>query len=442
MTLWSRVLLVAVAAALAALAAVSALAPVRTHAPGDAVFSGMQVHEIRLRFEPPAFRDSLMLHYALDDGQYLAASATLDGVAMDSVGVRFKGNSSYDHPNGKKPMRLSFGAFADGQRWDGLTSVHLNNAFGDPSFLRERLYYDLCRDIGLAAPRASYAAVYVNGAFAGLYVLVEHVDATFLAARFGDGDGVLFKAVDALGPRAPRADFLRHGPPGSSYAGRYELKSDSTAAAWPALVAVIDAANDAANDARPDAPAALGSLLDLGAFTRAMALDHVLANLDSYSVSGRNFYTYVDPATGRMTWIPWDVGLSLGGFAARGLTPETLPLTYTTASRPLVYAVFETPATRAAYLATARTVAASAAPGRLFPHIDSLVAVIRPYVATDPRKQYTTAEFEASITRDIVRPGRARVPGVKPFLVARAAFLRRAFAAPDGALTRPARGPR
>lgn len=415
----SLALLAAVVAALVALAVLSVRAPARASAPGDDVFSGMQVHEIRLRFEQPAYRDSLRLHYAVDDGQYIAAAATLDGVAMDSVGVRFKGNSSYDHPNDKRPLRLGFGAFREGQRWDGLKSVHLNNGFGDPSFLRERLYSDVCRDVGLPAPRASYAVVTINDVPYGLYTLVEHVDKTFLAARFGNADGALVKAVDAFGPNTPVSDFRRLGDDASAYRRHYDLKSDSTAA-WPALLAVIEAVNTPG--------AALDSLVHLDAFYRAMAVDHLLGNLDSYSVSGRNFYLYFDTATGRMEWIPWDVGLSVGGYPVRGTTPETLPLTFAKGTRPLATAVFDAPATRAAYLATARAVAARIAPERLFPHIDSLVVLIRPYVAADPRRQYTMAEFEANIDRDVdggSYDGRGgRKPGIKSFLTARAASLR------------------
>lgn len=397
-------------------------------APGAAVFSGMQVHEIHLRFEQPVFLDSLMLHYALDDGQYTVAAATLDGVAMDSVGVRFKGNSSFDHPGGKKPIRLRFDEVRRGQRWDGLATVHLNNTFGDPSFLRERLYYDLCGDVGLAAPRASYAAVTVNDDFYGLYTLVETVDETFLAARFGNADGALFKAVDAFGAHTPVSDFRWRGADAGAYAGRYDLKSDSTAGAWPALIAVIGAAN-----APPDSlAAALGARVHLDAFYRAMAVDHVLANTDSYSGSGRNFYAYFNPATGLMEWIPWDAGLSVGGYSMRGVAPEALPITHVRDGRPLATAVFTTPAMRADYLAEARRVAASAAPERLFPHIDSLVALVRPYVAADTRKQYTTADFEANVARGVSgdREGRGRYkPGIKAFLTARAAFLRRQFGA-------------
>ncbi|MEZ4650015.1 MAG: hypothetical protein R3E97_14740 [Candidatus Eisenbacteria bacterium] len=46
----------------------------------------------------------------------MAATVTFDGTVFDSVGVRLKGNSSYTHPNDKKPFRLKLDEFIGGRR--------------------------------------------------------------------------------------------------------------------------------------------------------------------------------------------------------------------------------------------------------------------------------------------------------------------------------------
>ncbi|HLA63887.1 MAG TPA: CotH kinase family protein [Rhodothermales bacterium] len=407
--------------ALALLAGLVAVLPVAAHAQtaGNNVFSGIQVHEIRITFEQPAYWDSLTTYYNEGDEQYLAAAVTLDGVAMDSVGVRFKGNSSYSHPNNKKPLRLSFDEYDDDQRWDGLKGIHLNNNFGDPSFLRERVYLDFCRRAGIPAPRASYAAVYINDTLYGLYNVIEHVDKTFLQTHFGNKNGVMFKAVDAFGATSQYvSDFRSYGTLEAPYYLRYELKSDSTAASWPSLLTVIDAANNSG----ANLPTALGALVNLDGFYRAMATDHLFSNMDSYSESGRNYYLYFNTATSRMEWIIWDVGLSFGAYGSA--TPETLSMTRASTTRPLAYNVFNNATMQAAYLQTARGLLDEHfTTESFFPHIDSLVAVIRPYVYADTRKQYTNAQFETNINNDVTTGGGGRRPGIKSFLTARIAYL-------------------
>lgn len=57
--------------------------------------------------------------------------------------------------------------------------------------------YKFIRDLGLLAPRTSYAKVYINEQYWGLYMLVESVDKTFLKDHFGSkgNDGNLYKTA-------------------------------------------------------------------------------------------------------------------------------------------------------------------------------------------------------------------------------------------------------
>ena len=62
--------------------------------------------------------------------------------------------------------------------------------------LRDALSYKIMRDVGLAAPRTSFAKVYLNGSYWGLYLIVEQVNKTFLKQHFADNDGNLYKCID------------------------------------------------------------------------------------------------------------------------------------------------------------------------------------------------------------------------------------------------------
>ena len=53
----------------------------------------------------------------------------------------------------------------------------------------------------MASPisRSSYATLYMNNVFYGLYYVIENVDKEFLTSRFGDKKGALYKCNGNLG---------------------------------------------------------------------------------------------------------------------------------------------------------------------------------------------------------------------------------------------------
>lgn len=411
-------------APLLALALASGAAPPALAAPGDQLFAGRQVHAIEITFGQPAFWDSLTRFYDEGDERYLPATVTVNGVAYPDVGVRFKGNSSYTHPNGKKPFRLSFDEFTGSQRLDGLKGVHLNNCWSDPSFLREKLHLDFLRAAGVPAPRANFATLALNGEPWGFYSLVEHVDKTFLGTRFGNKNGAFFKAVDGLELPPRLSDFVWYGADHEAYEDRYERKSDDEEDSWPPLVALLDSLAHAADPA-----AALTAMMDVPAFARAMAADNLLASLDSYAGTGRNFYVYFDESDGRMRWIAWDTGLSFGRYPM-GPDPRRLPVDWVSdpLQRPLLARVLATPALRSVYFAEYRALFEQVfSAEEMIARVDTLADLVRPHVQADPRRMYTAGEFELALTSDLMDDG-IRVPGLKPFVAARAAEVGSALA--------------
>lgn len=404
------------AVVVAVLLALAAL-PVAAMAAGDNIFAGTQVHTINIQFAQPAYWDSLTAYYNAGLEQYMAATVTFDGTVYNSVGVRLKGNASYTHPNNKKPFRLSFDEYVSGQRVDGLKGLHLNNCWEDPTFMREKLHLDFLRDAGIPAPRGAFAELYLNGQLWGFYSLVEHVDKTFLAARFGNSGGNLYKAVDGL-LISVLSDFKWYGSDPSAYTTHYEFKTDESLTPWTDLVGVIDAVNNAA-----DVATSLPPLVNLDRLYRPLAADNLLASLDSYVGSCRNFYVYFNQATGKMEWVPWDCGMSFGSYFGASQSYETLGLTYVsnTTNRPLAAKIFASPTLVQGYLEAACELSSTyLTTARLYPQIDAIAGQIRPYVDADPRKMYTTAQFDANLTSDITVGGH-RKPGLKAFLAARIA---------------------
>src|SRR4051812_21917617 len=110
--------------------------------PPHPAFEHDAVHEIRLRFAQSDFWEQLTANYSGTeaDNPYLAASTDWGDNRFDSVGVRFKGNSSYTGATTKKkPFRIKLNAFDKGQKIGGMASFNLSNAWNDPSFVGRSL---------------------------------------------------------------------------------------------------------------------------------------------------------------------------------------------------------------------------------------------------------------------------------------------------------------
>ena len=160
----------------------------------------------------------LEANYEADENEYIVAHLTLTDVSgthvRDSVGVRLKGNSSYMHPGDKKSFKIDFNKFVSGQNYDGLKKLNFSNGFKDPTCMREKLFFDVCREVGVPAPRASFAEVTFNGEPRGFYTVVEQIDDQFLDWNIQEDSGNLFKAGDNFG-EGPEAALRRRWRCGS-----------------------------------------------------------------------------------------------------------------------------------------------------------------------------------------------------------------------------------
>lgn len=277
---------------------------------GQQMFDNTYVHEIRVYFEQPNFWEILTLNYNFEmdndpntSNQPILAKVKIDGTEVDSVAVNQKGFFSNWGAGSslKKPLKLDFNEFADGE-YDNLKSLNLQNAFKDPSFMRDMLSYQILRDFGVAAPRSSYAKVYLNDELWGLYVVVESVNKTFLKEHFGDNDGNLYKAGFTS------MKFL--GNDQQAYYMDFELKTNETANDWSGLIDFLDIVNNTPDHLFRDS---LVAHLDMDSYLKSMAVDVSIVNWDSHFDHGRNFYLYDNPATGKFHWIPWDYNLAFAG---------------------------------------------------------------------------------------------------------------------------------
>ena len=113
----------------------------------------------------------------------LLGSVTINGIAYDSVGVRYKGNSSYRDNQVKNPLNIKLDYIIDDQEHEDYGSLKLANAYKDPSFIREVLGYEIARNY-FPASQANFANVYINGTHLGLYTSDQDVDKHFMRTHF------------------------------------------------------------------------------------------------------------------------------------------------------------------------------------------------------------------------------------------------------------------
>jgi spore coat protein CotH len=76
----------------------------------------------------------------------LIGTVEINGEVFDSVGVRYKGNSSYTANQVKNPLNIKLDHIIDDQLIEGYGTLKLANAFKDPSFIREVLSYEIARE--------------------------------------------------------------------------------------------------------------------------------------------------------------------------------------------------------------------------------------------------------------------------------------------------------
>ena len=403
-------------------------------APSDSLFNTDQVVTIDLTFADTDFWSTLTADYVADLGATLTADVTItDNTgehAYPQVEVDLKGNSSYGHPGNKKSFKIDFNDNVSGQKYHGMTKVHFNNCFKDPTFMRDKLFFDYARSQGVLAPRVVYANVYMNGTFWGFYDMVEAVDKNFLDRWVDDNDGNLFKAGDNFGSGGgTAADLAYYGDDPTSYYDRYELKTNETENDWSDLIALVQMLNTSSN---ADLVTQFPAQWEWQPMLRSLALDNLFANLDSYINSARNYYIYHDATTFTWNWIKWDgneaFGSYTGGPGSGNL--ENLAPDYVASSRPLMTKLMGVPALYADYVEAYCTVLDDFTNAQLDPQIDLIKTLIESHVTADVHKQYTTAQFLANINNDINvggGPGGGTIYGLKSFITARSNYLSNAL---------------
>ena len=283
-----------------------------------------------------------------------------------------------DDTTDRYSFKLEFDHYVDGQTCFGLDKLILNNNYADATNLKEALIYDMYQYLGADASLYNYAKISLNGEYWGVYLAREGVEDSFQLRNYGTESGELYKpeSMDMGGGKAQdRPDGMPEGTEDGKDFGNGrppDAPNQTDASNQTDAPNQTDAAENAEPGQRPEGdaepPGGMGrnsggadlnytdddldsyetiwdgevtktnqadhervvkalkniaegndleSYMDIDNLLRYMAVHVFSVNEDSLSgTMAHNYYLY--ESDGKLSLIPWDYNLALGGMGGMG----------------------------------------------------------------------------------------------------------------------------
>ena len=355
------------------------------------------LRNLHVDFYTPNYHSILVDSFFLNPKYRIPAMITLNGISYDSVGVRYKGNSTFCLPNDagnpKLPYNIDMNYFVSGQKLLGYKKLKLPNAWLDATFAKEFEAAKIYRNY-LPSPEVNLIKLYVQGNYLGVYVNTESINKQFLKKHFDEKSGALFKCDpvqmfcdNSTASGAPDLNWL--GYDSTLYYDSYTLKSEK---GWEELLDLINTLNNNFSE--------IDSVLNVDRVLWAFAVNSAICNLDTYNgYYLHNYYLY-QTKDGLFQMIPWDLDNSFLGAILGFTSPTTLyerdpyygddP----TIGRPLLAQLLNNPLYRNIYTAHLRTVINESLDTAVIRGgINQLQALAHNAVDADQNKNYSLSEY-------------------------------------------------
>lgn len=383
------------------------------------------IQKIEIQFTQSNWDYQLDTAKAGAEGYVMAASVTINGVYFDSVGVKYKGNSSYNPTYNKNPLHIELDGYKN-QSYLGIKDIKLGNNYADPSMIREVLGYDILKNY-MHCPQANFAKVYINGVYHGVYSNAESIGKQFYAQHYYSSGNTAIKCNPIVNPSANTKSNLKYFTTGdsSNYFNYYELKSDY---GWNSLRALADTVTNFQSR--------FSYNMDVDRVIWMLAFNNVNVNLDSYSGAFcQNYYLYKDNTNHYNTTI-WDLNMCFGGFPYLGNSNSSLaqlsitnmqqmPITIhsTDVYWPMINIINSNAQYKKMLVAHMRTITNEfIANNNYVTKANQFQALIDTSVQSDNFKFYTYPQFQNGLTTN-VSVGSYSVPGISNLMVARLTYL-------------------
>ena len=403
----------------------SFLTALATTSVAQELYDNSQITTIEIYFPLSSWDQVLDEYYLADnDERLIADSVVINGSMKDSVGVKYKGNSTFDADNNKNPINIGLDYVQGNQDYQGFRTIKLSSGKNDPSFLREVLSYEIARKY-MKAPQSNFAKVYINGNYHGMYSSSESINSDFQKDYlYSDNENSRFKCnPENVFNGGSSLEYLGNDP--LSYYDYYELKTD---ASWQDLIELTNIISNS--------PIQVESVMDIDRAIWMLAFNNVLVNLDSYTGPFRQNYYLIKDNNGRMNPIVWDFNESFGGFemvddgppapGGANLVELDINLRQGDDTWPLLDLILGNPTYQRMYIAHIRTILEENFANNLYAErAQELQNLIATDVQSDPNVFYNYQDFLDNMTETVVTegPGNGETIGITELMTGRTSYI-------------------
>lgn len=389
------------------------------------LFDKKSIGEIRISLPAKNWVDALdsMRIYGMG---MMNGSATVDGIRYEGVGVRFRGDKSYQLGLKRNPFTIRLNQTNPDQSHQGYSSIKLSSALRDPSLVREVLFYEVAGKY-MPASLASYTKLYVNDEYVGIFINVESIDKAFVQKHYGSSSNSFFKAGVDYKPEVPATckqnifGSLEYEDNLDCYKGNFELNSASGWAELQELTRILGSE-----------PSKIDRILDVDRTLWMLALNNVMVNLSSYTGNhSTNYYLYRDNS-GRFQPIHWDLNLAFGSYKNTGSGSDlelkglqTLdPLLHAdNPYKPLISQLLKESLNKKIYLSHIRQIIEdNFSNGAYEKRAQELQGMIVVPFNDDRNKLYSLDDFQRSLKETIGR--KSKIPGIVELMSKRVRYLK------------------
>jgi spore coat protein CotH len=270
----------------------------------DDLFNSTEIQQLELWLNSS---DWSKLKENFQENTYYPADVTWNGQTVRNVGIRSRGRGSRSAT--KPGLRVDFNRYSTDQTFLGLKSLVLDNLTQDASGVHETVAMAFYARLGIPASREIHTRLYVNGAYIGVYAIVESVDKDMLARVFGvigedtQNDGWLyeFKYQDYW-------YFTYFGSDLAPYKARFEATTHESATDEEKYRRIEELVRVTNQTTSTTTTADLGPRLDIPAVIRFIAAQLFLAETDGFlgGFGINNLYLYRLENSEVHTFIAWD----------------------------------------------------------------------------------------------------------------------------------------
>ncbi len=359
----------------------------------------------------------------------LPARIIMNKDTLDSVGIRYKGNSTYYYAalrqSPKVPLNIDINEYIRGQTLLGYKKLKLANVIFDPTFVKEIVGLNIYQKY-LPSSESNLIKVYIDNEYIGVYANIETIDSKFLKKHFGENNGVLFKCDpiwrygDSTSyPDSPNLLWL--GSDIAEYDSIYELKSDY---GWKDLINFINLLNNGDDH--------FDSLLNVDRVLWYFAVNSVIMNLDTYNcIYTHNYYLYKTKDS-LFQIIPWDCSESFIGALYNNVNPfnenwytanpffGAIPFI---SQRPLVYQLLYDSTYAKQYIAHIRTILNEIyQDDYIKDYVTKIQKLARSAVSQDPNNQFNIDDYFNNVKSPFVT-NEIKIGGILSTVEKRLAYL-------------------